>query len=63
MIYILSEKVFMKENDKWLTVDELATYLKMSRTKPYQMTHKGEIPAIKIGNQWHFDSNKINEWM
>lgn len=53
----------MKENDKRLIVDELAAYLKMTRTKLYQMTQEGEIPAIKIGNQWHFDSNGINEWM
>ena len=53
----------MAENDKWLTVEELAAYLKMSRTKLYAMTQKGEIPASKIGNQWRFDRDKIDEWM
>lgn len=53
----------MTENDKWLTVEELAAYLKMSRTKLYAMTQKGEIPASKIGNQWRFDRDKIDEWM
>ena len=38
----------MTENDKWLTMEELAAYLKMSRTKLYAMTQKGEIPASKI---------------
>lgn len=53
----------MTENDKWLTVEELAAYLKMSRTKLYAMTQKGEIPASKIGNQWRFDRDEIDEWM
>jgi excisionase family DNA binding protein len=53
----------MKENDKWLTVEELVAYLKISRTKLYAMTQKGEIPASKIGSQWRFDRNRIDEWM
>lgn len=53
----------MTENDKWLTVEELAAYLKMSRTKLYAMTQKGEIPASKIGNRWRFDRDRINDWM
>lgn len=53
----------MTENDKWLTVEELAAYLKMSRTKLYAMTQKGEIPASKIGNQWRFDRDEIDEWV
>ncbi len=53
----------MTENDKWLTVEELAAYLKMSRTKLYSMTQKGEIPASKIGNLWRFDRDEIDEWM
>jgi excisionase family DNA binding protein len=44
-------------------MEELAAYLKMSRTKLYAMTQKGEIPASKIGNQWRFDRDEIDEWM
>jgi excisionase family DNA binding protein len=53
----------MIANDKWLTMEELATYLKMSRTKLYQMAQKNEIPASKIGNQWRFDRDRIDDWM
>ena len=49
--------------DKWLKIEELAAYLKMSRTKLYQMAQKGEIPASKIGNQWRFDRYEIDDWM
>ena len=49
--------------DKWLTIDALAGYIKMSRTKLYGMAQRREILASKIGNQWRFDRNRIDAWM
>jgi len=49
--------------DKWLTIDELADYLKMGRTKLYRMAQKADIPASKVGNQWRFDREEIDDWM
>jgi PTS system nitrogen regulatory IIA component len=53
----------MDKIDKWLTIDELADYIKMSRTKLYGMAKRGEVPASKIGNQWRFDREEIDQWM
>lgn len=53
----------MDKFDKWLTIDELANYIKMSRTKLYGMAQRGEVPASKIGNQWRFDREEIDRWM
>jgi excisionase family DNA binding protein len=53
----------MEPQDKWLTIEELSGYLKMSRSKLYQMAQKGELPGSKIGTQWRFDRNRIDEWM
>ncbi len=50
-------------NDKWLTIDELAAYLKMGRTKLYTMAQKGEIPGDKIGSQSRFDREEIDAWI
>jgi len=47
----------------WLTLDELAAYLKISRATLYQMSQAGEIPASKIGNQWRFHQEEIDTWM
>ena len=49
--------------DKWLTLDELAEYLKFGRTKLYRMAQVGEIPASKVGNQWRFDRDEIDTWV
>ena len=51
------------ETDKWLTLDELVEYLKLSRTKLYRMAQEGEIPASKIGAQWRFNRNEIDDWV
>jgi len=51
------------EMDKWLTLEELTAYLKLSKTKLYGMAQRGEIPASKIGNQWRFDRDEIDAWM
>jgi excisionase family DNA binding protein len=53
----------MDPQNKWLTIEDLSSYLKMSRTKLYQMAQKGELPGSKIGTQWRFDRDRIDEWM
>ena len=53
----------MDSYGKWLTIEELAAYLKISRTKLYGMAQRGEIPAAKIVNQWRFDREEIDRWM
>ncbi len=53
----------MDKIDKWLTIEELAGYIKMSRIKLYGMAQRGEVPASKIGNQWRFDREEIDQWM
>jgi len=51
------------DRTKWLTIEELAEYLEMGRTKLYRMAQDGEIPASKVGNQWRFDRDEIDRWM
>ena len=53
----------MEPQDKWLTIEELSGYLKMSRSKLYQMAQKGELPGSKIGTQWRFDRDEIDDWV
>lgn len=48
--------------DSWLTLVELAEYLKISQSKLYRMAQNGEIPASKIGTQWRFNREEIDAW-
>jgi excisionase family DNA binding protein len=47
----------------WLTLDELADYLKRGRSTLYKMAREGRIPATKIGRTWRFDQDAIDTWL
>jgi len=49
--------------DIWMTLEEVAQYLKVSKDSIYRLAQKGEIPASKIGNLWRFKREDIDEWM
>lgn len=49
--------------DKWLTVKEVADYLKLSTDLIYKFAQQGKIPVSKIGNQWRFDREEIDTWV
>ena len=50
-------------NDKWLTLDELASYLKVSKSALYKMVQEGRIPGGKVGRVWRFDRAEIDRWV
>jgi excisionase family DNA binding protein len=41
----------------------LSEYLKIGRTKLYQLAQQGKILASKVGDQWRFDREEIDAWM
>jgi len=47
----------------WLTLDEIANYLKVSRETIYKMVQKNQIPASKLGNQWRFNKEAVDLWL
>ncbi len=51
----------MKE--QWMTVQDIADYLKVSTDLIYQLAQQGNIPASKVGNRWRFKKQKIDLWM
>ena len=48
---------------EWMTVKQVAEYLQMSDDKIYDMAKKGELPAVKIRQQWRFDREEIDQWL
>ena len=49
--------------DTWLTVKEVAQYLKLSTDLIYKLAQQGSIPASKVGTAWRFKKEKIDRWM
>lgn len=48
---------------KWLKIQQIASYLQISRGKVYKLAQQGKIPASKIGGQWRFKKDRIDKWL
>lgn len=48
--------------DKWLTLEQIADYLQVSKEKVYKLCQRGRMPASKIGGQWRFDKKEVEDW-
>ena len=49
--------------DKWLTIEQIADYLQVSKEKIYKLCQRGKMPASKVGGQWRFDIKEIDAWV
>jgi excisionase family DNA binding protein len=52
----------MRSSAKVLTVNELAEYLRVHRSTIYRLLKKGQLPGFKIGSDWRFNVEVIDEW-
>jgi excisionase family DNA binding protein len=46
-----------------LTIDELAEYLKISKSTLYKLAQDGRIPGQKVGKHWRFRKDAIDRWL
>jgi len=46
-----------------LTIEELAVYLKISKSTLYKLVQEGRIPSQKIGRHWRFRKKAIDRWL
>lgn len=49
--------------DDILTIEEVASYLRVSERTVYDWAAKGEIPAGKIGTVWRFKKSEVEKWV
>jgi excisionase family DNA binding protein len=45
-----------------MTIEELAEYLKVSKSTLYKLVQNGGLPAQKIGKQWRFSKSAVEDW-
>ena len=45
-----------------LTAKEVQDLLQVDRSTIYRMAEAGRLPAIKVGKQWRFPADQINNW-
>ncbi len=56
------ESIKVAKEIRVLTVGELAEYLRVHRSTIYRLLKKGLLPAFKIGSDWRFNTEAIEQW-
>jgi excisionase family DNA binding protein/PAS domain S-box-containing protein len=51
-----------KRDKLLLTVKDVAAYLQVNQTTIYRLLRQAEIPAFKLGGDWRFNLESIDEW-
>jgi excisionase family DNA binding protein len=45
-----------------LTAKEMQSLLQVDRSTIYRMAESGRLPAIKVGKQWRFPTDQVEDW-
>jgi excisionase family DNA binding protein len=46
-----------------MTIQELADYLKVSKSTLYKLCGERRVPGQKVGKHWRFNRNAIDQWL
>ena len=49
--------------ERWLSVEEIADYLGVSKDTIYAWRDKKGLPAHRIGRFWKFKANEVDGWV
>lgn len=49
--------------DRWMSVEEIADYLGVSKDTVYGWITKRDMPAHKVGRLWKFKSDEVDSWV
>lgn len=49
--------------DRWLSVDEIAEHLGVSKDTVYSWISKHSMPAHKVGRLWKFQRCDVDAWV
>jgi excisionase family DNA binding protein len=46
-----------------MTIDDLATFLQVSKSSLYMLAQDGRVPGKKVGRHWRFHRDAIEAWL
>lgn len=49
--------------EPWLSADEIATHLGVSKDTVYAWISTQQMPAHKVGRLWKFQTSEVDEWV
>lgn len=53
----------MDERHKYLKVPEVATVLRIARSRAYELVAGGEIPSVRIGRSVRVSRRDLDRWL
>ena len=51
------------QQDRWLSVEEIAAHLGIKRETVYLWIESKQLPAHKMGRLWKFQKAEVDEWV
>lgn len=52
-----------RSQEQIMTLREVAKYLGLHAMTVYKLTREGRMPAAKIGGQWRFKRDVLDQWL
>jgi excisionase family DNA binding protein len=49
--------------DRWLSVEDICTYLGVSKDTIYKWIDKKGMPAHRVGRLWKFRKEEVDQWV
>lgn len=49
--------------DRLMTLDDASEYLRIKKVTLYTLVRNGKIPASKVGRQWRFRKERLDNWL
>lgn len=53
----------MSYSERWLSVEEIAVHLGVSKESIYRWLEKQKIPAHRVGRLWKFKASEVDRWV
>jgi excisionase family DNA binding protein len=53
----------VQPDDRWLSVDEIAEHLGVSKDSVYGWVSSGRMPGHRVGRLWKFKRAEVDEWV
>ncbi len=47
----------------YLRIQEVAKRFRVNTTTVYRLVKRGRLPAFKVGNQWRFSEERLQQWI
>lgn len=51
------------DSERWVTVDDVAAHLGVTRDSIYRWMNSKNLPAHRVGRAWRFRLSEIDEWV